>query len=116
MEWELLDLANFFRSTSSLEEFFGDRYEKDLEDYAAAISLPPNLRRLGLGFQENKQLEFVYPYADQLKELDLCYVGLDTQDHCKLIRKCHNLEIIVVRFYNSIKLNLLTLHILAMIL
>jgi hypothetical protein len=43
--------------------------EKDLEDYVAAISLPPNLRRLGLGFLEKKQLEFVYPYADQLKEL-----------------------------------------------
>jgi len=55
MEWELLDLANFFRSASSLEELCGGRYEKDLEDYAAAISLPPNLSRLGLGFLEKKK-------------------------------------------------------------
>lgn len=94
---EMLNLVNFFRYASSLEEFCGGSYNEDPEKYAA-VSLPAKLSRLGLTYIGKKEMPIAFPYATQLKKLDLLYALLDTEDHCTLIEKCTNLEILEVRF------------------
>jgi len=94
---EMLNLVNFFRYASSLEEFCGGSYNKDPEKYAA-VSLPAKLSRLGLTYIGKNEMPIAFPCATQLKKLDLLYALLDTEDHCTLIEKCPNLEILEVRF------------------
>lgn len=93
---EMLNLVNFFRYASSLEEFCGGSYNEDPEKYAA-ISLPSKLSRLGLTYIGKNEMPIAFPYASQLKKLDLLYAMLDTEDHCTLIEKCPNLEILESR-------------------
>ncbi|WJX64118.1 Coronatine-insensitive protein 1 [Trifolium repens] len=93
---EILNLVNFFRYASSLEEFCGGSYNEDPEKYAA-VSLPAKLNRLGLTYIGKNEMPIAFPYAAQLKKLDLLYAMLDTEDHCTLIEKCPNLEILESR-------------------
>jgi len=92
---EILDLVNFFKHASALEEFCGGTYNEEPENYSA-ISLPAKLCRLGLTYIGKNELPIVFLFAGVLKKLDLLYAMLDTEDHCILIRKCPNLEVLEV--------------------
>lgn len=96
---EILDLVNFFRLASALEEFCGGSYNEQPEKYSA-ISLPAKLNRLGLTYVGKNEMPIFFPYAALLKKLDLQYAMLDTEDHCILIQKCPNLEVLEVSSYN----------------
>lgn len=92
---EILDLVNFFRHASALEEFCGGSYNEELE--YNAIPLPEKLSRLGLTYITKNKMPIVVPYAALLKKLDLLYAMLDTEDHCMLIQRCPNLEVLESR-------------------
>ena len=92
---EILDLKNFFRYASSLEEFCGGFYNEDPQNYASV--LPARLSRLGLVDITKDDLPIMFPSpVAQLKMLDLRYSMLDMEDHCTIIRLCPNLETLKV--------------------
>ena len=102
---EVLDLVNFFQYASALEEFSGGSYNEESEKYSA-MSLPAKLSRLGLTYITKNEMPIVFPYAALLKKLDLLYAMLDTEDHCTLIQRCPNLEVLEVNFQNFFSLYL----------
>ncbi|XP_043699304.1 coronatine-insensitive protein 1-like [Telopea speciosissima] len=93
---EILDLVGFLRAATALEEFGGGSFNKQSEDYSV-ISFPPRLCRVGLSYMGRNEMPIIFPFASQLKKLDLMYVMLDTEDHCQLIQRCPNLEILEAR-------------------
>ncbi|KAI9156459.1 hypothetical protein LWI28_021424 [Acer negundo] len=93
---ELLDLVNFFQTATALEEFCGGIFNHPPEEYSV-VSFPPKLCRLGLSFMGKNEMGIVFPFAAILKKLDLLYAFLDTEDHCLLIQKCPNLEVLETR-------------------
>ncbi|XP_020202418.1 coronatine-insensitive protein 1 [Cajanus cajan] len=95
-ECEILDLVNFFKNAYALEEFCGGTYNEEPEKYSA-ISLPAKLCRLGLTYIGKNELPIVFMFAAVLKKLDLLYAMLDTEDHCMLIQRCPNLEVLETR-------------------
>ena len=92
---EILDLVGFFRSAVSLEEFGGGCFNDQAERYSS-VSYPPRLCRLGLNYMSTKEMPIVFPFASRLKKLDLLYALLDTEDHCLLLQRCPNLEVLEV--------------------
>ncbi|OWM69987.1 coronatine-insensitive protein 1-like [Punica granatum] len=93
---EILDLAGFFRAASALEEFGGGLFNEQPERYAN-VAFPPRLCRLGLTYLGKNEMHIVFPFATSLKKLDLLFALLDTDDHCLLIQKCPNLEVLETR-------------------
>lgn len=94
-EYEISNLVNFFRQASSLEEFCGGIYNEEPERYSV-VSLPAKLCRLGLTYIGKNELPIMLRFAAALTKLDLLYALLDTDDHCMLIQKCPNLEVLEV--------------------
>ncbi|KAL9672277.1 hypothetical protein QQ045_028527 [Rhodiola kirilowii] len=95
-DWEIIDLLGFFRSAVSLTEFGGGSYNRRPEDYSV-VSLPATIRSLGLTYMGKNELPIVFPLGPVLTKLDLVYALLETEDHCNLIRKCPNLEVLETR-------------------
>jgi coronatine-insensitive protein 1 len=93
---EILDLVGFFRAAHSLEEFGGGFFNNEPEKYSA-VKFPPRLSHLALSYMSNNEMFIVFPFASQIKKLDLLYALLNTEDHCLLIQKCPNLEILETR-------------------
>ncbi|XP_010262774.1 PREDICTED: coronatine-insensitive protein 1-like [Nelumbo nucifera] len=93
---EILDLVGFFRAATTLEEFGGGSFNKQPDRYSI-VTLPPRLRSVGLSYMGRNEMPIVFPFASLLKKLDLLYVLLDTEDHCQLIQRCPNLEILEAR-------------------
>ncbi|KAL4379186.1 hypothetical protein GQ457_02G022370 [Hibiscus cannabinus] len=93
---EILDLGGFFHAASVLEEFCGGSFNDQPERYSA-VSFPPRLCRLGLTYMGKNEMPIVFPFASLLKKLDLLYALLDTEDHCLLIQRCPNLEVLETR-------------------
>ncbi|KAJ7964037.1 Coronatine-insensitive protein 1 [Quillaja saponaria] len=93
---EILNLVSFFRAASALEEFCGGLFNDHPDSYNA-VTLPPNLCRLGLSYMSRNEMPIVFPFANLLKRLDLLYALLDTEDHCTLIQRCPNLEVLEAR-------------------
>lgn len=100
---EISDLVDFFRNATALQEFCGGTYNEEPERYSA-VSLPAKLCRLGLTYIGKNELPIVLMFAAALTKLDLLYAMLDTEDHCMLIQRCPNLEVLEV---SSIKLFLI---------
>lgn len=92
---EILDLVDFFHSAVALEEFCGGSFNEQPDKYSA-VSLPQKLCRLGLTYLGNNEIPIVFPLANLLKKLDLLYALLNTEDHCNLIQRCPNLEVLEV--------------------
>ncbi|KAF2319014.1 hypothetical protein GH714_012465 [Hevea brasiliensis] len=67
---EILDLVGFFNAAAALEEFCGGSFN-DVPDSV--------------------------PFCIPAQKLDLLYALLDTEDHCLLIQKCCNLEVLETR-------------------
>ncbi|XP_058114719.1 coronatine-insensitive protein homolog 1b-like [Magnolia sinica] len=98
---EIFDLAGFFRAASNLEEFGGGSFNNDeggdiISKYSS-MSFPPNLRHVGLNYMGKNEMSMLFPRASLIKKLDLQYTLLDTEDHCQLIQRCPNLEVLEVR-------------------
>ncbi|KAJ8764007.1 hypothetical protein K2173_004882 [Erythroxylum novogranatense] len=93
---EILELVNFFRSASALEEFCGGSFNEQPDRYNVVI-FPEKLCRLGLTYMGRNEMPIVFPFASHLKKLDLLYALLDTEDHCDLIQRCPNLEVLEAR-------------------
>lgn len=96
---EILELVDFFRAAAVLEEFCGGSFNDEPENYTA-VSLPQRLSRLGLTYMGKNEMPIVFPFASLLKKLDLLYALLDTDDHCMLIQRCPNLEVLEVESHN----------------
>jgi coronatine-insensitive protein 1 len=96
---EILDLLGFFRTATALEEFCGGSFNEQPEKYTV-VSLPPKLCRLGLTYMGKTEMPIVFPFASQLKKLDLLYALLDAEDHSMLIQRCPNLEVLEVKPQN----------------
>ncbi|KAG5237489.1 hypothetical protein OIU78_005453 [Salix suchowensis] len=97
-DFELLELVGFFRYASAIEEFCGGSFnEPDQPGKYAAVIFPPKLCRLGLTYMEKNVMSIVFPFASLLKKLDLLYVLLGTEDHCVLVQRCPNLEVLETR-------------------
>ncbi|XVF40742.1 hypothetical protein PTKIN_Ptkin01aG0139300 [Pterospermum kingtungense] len=93
---EILHLVGFFRVAAVLVEFCGGSFNDEPEKYTAVL-FPPKLCRLGLTYMGKNEMPIVFPFALLLKKLDLLYALLDTEDHCLLIQKCPNLEVLETR-------------------
>ncbi|XP_077238757.1 coronatine-insensitive protein 1-like [Tasmannia lanceolata] len=96
---EILELVGFFRAALTLEEFCGGSFNDqvgELDKYSS-VSFPPKLCRLGLCYMGKNEMPIIFPCASLLKWLDLQYSFLDTEDHCQLIQRCPNLEVLEVR-------------------
>ncbi|XP_058114718.1 coronatine-insensitive protein homolog 1b-like [Magnolia sinica] len=98
---EIFDLAGFFRAASNLEEFGGGSFNNveggDIISEYSSMSFPPNLRHVGLNYMGKNEMSMLFPRASLIKKLDLQYTLLDTEDHCQLIQRCPNLEVLEVR-------------------
>ncbi|XAR71954.1 hypothetical protein NMG60_11018416 [Bertholletia excelsa] len=95
-ECEWLDLEGFFCAARALEEFGGGSFNKPAERYAA-LSFPPKLCCLGLTYMGQNEMPIIFPVTSLLRRLDLVYAFLSTDDHCLLIQKCPNLEVLETR-------------------
>ncbi|CAN6565463.1 unnamed protein product [Malus baccata var. baccata] len=93
---EILELVGFFRHAAVLEEFCGGSFNEQSESYSV-VTLPQKLCRLGLTYMGKNEMQIVFPFATLLKKLDLLYALLDTEDHCTLIQRCPNLEVLETR-------------------
>lgn len=98
---EILDLAPFFRAAPALEEFCGGSFNGQPEGYAE-IALPRRLCRFGVMYLGRNEMPLIFPFAALLKKLDLLYALLDTEDHCTLIPRCPNLEVLEVRTFLNV--------------
>ncbi|KAG2309368.1 hypothetical protein Bca52824_029116 [Brassica carinata] len=98
-DFDMLKLARFFNAAVNLEEFRGGALNEDPEkpDKYTKLTFPPKLSRLGLTYLGANEMPIIFPFAAQIRKLDLLYALLETNDHCKLIRKCPNLEVLETR-------------------
>lgn len=94
---EILNLLGFFRTATSLEEFGGGSFSSEPDKYPAVILFPPTLCRLGLTYMGRNEMPIVFPFASLLTKLDLLFAMLDLEDHCLLIERCPNLEVLETR-------------------
>lgn len=98
-DFEVLELVGFFKAAANLEEFCGGSLNEDIgrpEKYMN-LSFPPKLSRLGLSYLGPNEMPILFPFAAQIRKLDLLYALLETEDHCTLIQKCPNLEVLEVK-------------------
>lgn len=96
---DISNLVRFFNDARSLEEFGGGSFDDqvgELNRYEN-IRFPPKLCRLGLSYMGVNEMPVIFPFAASLKKLDLQFTFLSTEDHCELIQKCPNLEILETR-------------------
>ncbi|XP_022748256.1 coronatine-insensitive protein 1-like [Durio zibethinus] len=93
---EILDLVGFFHAAAVLEEFCGGSFNEKPDRYTV-VTFPPRLCCLGLTYMGKNEMPIVFPFALLLRKLDLLYALLDTEDHCLLIERCPNLEVLETR-------------------
>ncbi|KAF8086131.1 hypothetical protein N665_0634s0017 [Sinapis alba] len=99
-DFEMLELAGFFNAAVNLEEFCGGTLDEDdpeETDKYMKLTFPPKLSRLGLTYLGANEMPIIFPFAARIRKLDLLYAFLGTDDHCKLIQKCPNLEVLETR-------------------
>lgn len=96
---EILNFLCFFRAANALEEFCGGSFSGQADKYSSVL-FPPKLCRLGLTYMGKNEMPIIFPFAPQLKKLDLLYALLDTEDHCMLIQRSPNLEVLEVDSQN----------------
>ncbi|KAJ0764435.1 putative leucine-rich repeat domain superfamily, transport inhibitor response 1 [Helianthus annuus] len=95
-ECDNLDIVGFFRDAKSLQEFGGSWFQDTPEHYGNVV-YPPRLCGLSLNYMGTYEVPIVFPAASRLKKLDLLYALLTTEDHCLLLQRCPNLEVLEAR-------------------
>ncbi|XP_008775055.2 coronatine-insensitive protein homolog 1b-like [Phoenix dactylifera] len=98
-ECDVSDLVGFFRLATALEEFGGGSFNDQAGETSRyeSVRFPPRLCCLGLIYMGTNEMQIIFPFAASLKKLDLQYTFLSTEDHCQLIQRCPNLEILEAR-------------------
>nr|AIL02124.1 coronatine-insensitive protein 1 [Aquilaria sinensis] len=98
---EILHLIGLFRNATALKEFYGGSFNEQphggQHQLYATIPFPQQLCSLGLTYMGNQEMPIIFPFASHLRKLDLLYAFLGTEDHCDLIERCPNLEILEAR-------------------
>ncbi|KAL5208970.1 hypothetical protein ABZP36_004593 [Zizania latifolia] len=95
------DLVDLFRTAEILQDFAGGSFDdqgqaaenRNYENYY----FPPLLHRLSLLYMGTDEMQILFPYGSALRKLDLQFAFLSTEDHCQLVQRCPNLEILEVR-------------------
>ncbi|CAN6442982.1 unnamed protein product [Victoria cruziana] len=96
-ECEILGLDNFFRAAEMIKEFGGGSFNQvGKGNMYENVHFPPSLSALGLIYLSRHNMSTIFPCASSLKKLDLQYTCLDMEDHCQLIRRFPNLEVLEV--------------------
>ncbi|CAM0955615.1 unnamed protein product [Alopecurus aequalis] len=90
------DLIDLFRSTETMQVFAGGSFDEQNQGYEG-YCFPPSIWRLSLLFMRTNEMHILFPYAAALNMLDLQYTFLSTEHHCQLLRRCPNLQALVVR-------------------
>lgn len=100
-ECDISDLVEVFHMATGLEEFGGGSFDSQAgeDNKYNKVSFPLKLCSLGLSFIGMNEMHIIFPVAAALKKLDLQYAFLTTEDHCQLIQRCPNLEVLEVFFY-----------------
>lgn len=93
---EISSLVGFFNHANALEEFGGGSFNEQSELYNH-VMYPQRVIRLGLNYMSTSETVLVLPFAFRLKKLDLLFALLDTEDHCRLLQRCTNLEVLETR-------------------
>ncbi|KAL0915175.1 hypothetical protein M5K25_015575 [Dendrobium thyrsiflorum] len=98
-ECDLSNLVGVLDMATGLEEFGGGSFDGEAgeDNKYSKISFPRKLCSLGLNFLGMNEMHIIFPVAAALKKLDLQYTFLSTEDHCQLIQRCPNLEVLEVR-------------------
>ncbi|KAI0502112.1 hypothetical protein KFK09_017058 [Dendrobium nobile] len=98
-ECDISDLVGVLNMATGLEEFGGGSFDGQAGDdnKYSKISFPRKLCSLGLSYLGMNEMHIIFPVAAALKKLDLQYTFLSTEDHCQLIQRCPNLEVLEVR-------------------
>ncbi|GAB2216471.1 hypothetical protein Droror1_Dr00024245 [Drosera rotundifolia] len=95
---EIPNLITIFQSATKLEEFGGGSFKEPVDpEFYPCITFPARLCSLCITYLGRDEMQLFFPVGHLLKKLDLVYALLDTEDHCTLIRKCPNLEVLEAR-------------------
>ncbi|XP_023736637.1 coronatine-insensitive protein 1 [Lactuca sativa] len=95
-ECDLTDLSDFFNYAVKLQEFGGGAFSDQPEIYAG-LKFPPLLTSMALNYMSQPEIPVIIPFTSRLTKLDLLYALFDTDDHCFLLQRCPNLEILDTR-------------------
>ncbi|PWA66735.1 leucine-rich repeat domain, L domain-like protein [Artemisia annua] len=95
-ECDLTDLVAFFSYAVKLEEFGGGSFSDQPEKYAG-LKFPPRLKCIALNYMSQPEIPVVLPFASRITKLDLLYALFDTDDHCFLVQRFPNLEVLETR-------------------
>lgn len=98
-ECDISCLIHFFQEATSLEEFGGGSFNDQVGETNKyeTVKFPPKLCCVGLIYMGTNEMHLLFPFAASLKKLDLQYTFLHTEDHCQLIQRCPNLEVLEVK-------------------
>nr|CAD1817700.1 unnamed protein product [Ananas comosus var. bracteatus] len=95
---DISDLVGVFRAATVLEEFGGGSFNEQGEaNRYERVTFPSRLCSLSLMFMGTNEMPTIFSLCAALKRLDLQFTFLSTEDHCQLIQRCPNLEILEVR-------------------
>ncbi|KAD7478072.1 hypothetical protein E3N88_01208 [Mikania micrantha] len=95
-ECDFTGLVDFFNHVVNLQEFGGGAFSNQPEKYIG-LKFPPSLRCMALNYASQSEIPVVLPFASGITRLDLLYALFDTEDHCFLIQRCPNLEVLDTR-------------------
>lgn len=95
-ECDLTDLVDFLGYAVNLQEFGGGTFSNQPEKYIG-LKFPPLLRCMALNYMSQPEIPVVLPFASRITKLDLLYALFDTEDHCFLVQRCPNLEVLDTR-------------------
>uniref|UniRef100_A0ACD5TW44 Uncharacterized protein n=1 Tax=Avena sativa TaxID=4498 RepID=A0ACD5TW44_AVESA len=95
------ELVDLFRTTDTLQAFAGGNFDelvqgggnRKYENYY----FPPSIQCLSFLYMGTNEMQVLFPYGAALKKLDLQFAFLTTEDHCQLVQRCPNLEVLEVR-------------------
>lgn len=94
---DISDLVGVFRAATVLEEFGGGSFNEQGEaNRYERVTFPSRLCSLSLMFMGTNEMPTIFSLCAALKRLDLQFTFLSTEDHCQLIQRCPNLEILEV--------------------
>ncbi|VAH89132.1 hypothetical protein VPH35_065151 [Triticum aestivum] len=92
------DLVDLFRTAETLQDFAGGSFDdQDQGGNYANYYFPPSVQHLSLLYMGTNEMQILFPYGATLKKLDLQFTFLTTEDHCQLVQRCPNLEVLEVR-------------------
>ncbi|GAB4831866.1 Coronatine-insensitive protein 1 [Ancistrocladus abbreviatus] len=96
-ECEVPNLINILRSAVTLEEFGGGSFSEQVDPQMHCLSFPASLHSLCMTYLGKDEMPLLFPFGHLLRKLDLMYALLSTEEHCELLRRCPNLEVLEVR-------------------